>query len=374
LKRRAARRVMVGRVAIGGDSPISVQTMTKTDTRDVPATLTEIRRLAEAGADLIRLAVPDPEAVEALRALVRGSPVPLVADIHFDYRLAIGALRAGVQKLRINPGNIGGPDRVRAVAAAAKERGVPIRIGVNAGSLEDRLIDKYGGPTPEAMVESALGQAALLEDLGFTDIVISLKASDVRRTVEAYRLVANRCNYPLHLGVTEAGGLVPGTVKSAIGLGILLTEGIGDTLRVSLTDDSELEVRAGFEILRALDLRLTGPEIISCPTCGRCQVDLAKVVRDVEAGLRDLRFPVRVAVMGCAVNGPGEAREADVGVAAGKGGGLLFRTGRVIGRVSEGDLARALVEEVRRVAAERGGLTAPSASATIESGGVQKGQ
>ncbi|MHB8928516.1 MAG: flavodoxin-dependent (E)-4-hydroxy-3-methylbut-2-enyl-diphosphate synthase [Bacillota bacterium] len=353
MTRRATRRVVVGGVAIGGDALIPVQTMTKTDTRDVPVTLAEVRRLAEAGADLVRLAVPDREAVEALPALVSGSPVPLVADIHFDYRLALEAIQAGVDKLRINPGNIGGVERVRAVATAAKERGVPIRIGVNAGSLEDRLIDRYGGPTPEAMVESALTQAAVLEDLGFTDIVLSLKASDVRRTVEAYRLAAGRCDYPLHLGVTEAGGLLPGTVKSAVGLGLLLAEGIGDTIRVSLTDDPALEVRAGFEILRALGLRSTTPEIISCPTCGRCQVGLAEVVREVEAGLRGLRVPVKVAVMGCAVNGPGEAREADVGVAAGKGGGLLFRRGQVVGRVAEGDLARALVGEVRRLAADK---------------------
>ncbi|MHB0885026.1 MAG: flavodoxin-dependent (E)-4-hydroxy-3-methylbut-2-enyl-diphosphate synthase [Bacillota bacterium] len=349
MTRRASRRVTVGTVAIGGGAPIPVQTMTKTDTRDVTATAAEIRRLAEAGADLVRLAVPDHEAAEALAALVRGSPVPLVADIHFDYRLALEALQAGVDKLRINPGNIGGTDRVRALAVAAKERGVPIRIGVNGGSLEDRLIDKYGGPTPEAMVESALTQAAVLEGLGFGDIVISLKASDVRRTVEAYRLAAGRCDYPLHLGVTEAGGLLPGTVKASVGLGLLLAEGIGDTIRVSLTEDSALEVRAGFEILRALGLRSSGPEIISCPTCGRCQVDLPDVVREVEAGLRGLRAPIKVAVMGCAVNGPGEARQADVGVAAGKGGGLLFRGGQVVGRVPEGELAKVLIEEARRL-------------------------
>ncbi|HEY3315680.1 MAG TPA: flavodoxin-dependent (E)-4-hydroxy-3-methylbut-2-enyl-diphosphate synthase [Bacillota bacterium] len=346
IRRRESRPISAGGLAIGGEAPISVQTMTKTDTRDVAATRSEIARLAEAGADLVRLAVPDREAAEALGALVKSAPVPLAADIHFDYHLALTALDAGVQKLRINPGNIGGPDRVRAVALAAKDRRVPIRIGVNAGSLEERLIDKHGGPTPQAMVESALDQAALLEDLGFADIVVSLKASDVRRTVDAYRLIAGRCRYPLHLGVTEAGGMIPGTVKSSLGIGLLLAEGIGDTIRVSLTDDPALEVRVGFELLRALGLRLRGPEIVSCPTCGRCQVDLPGLVGQVEEGLKGLTEPVRVAVMGCAVNGPGEAREADFGLAGGKGGGLLFRRGQVVGKVPEGELAKALIDEV----------------------------
>ena len=354
VRRRPTRAVSVaGRLIIGGGAPISVQTMTKTDTRDVAATTEQIRALEEAGADLIRLAVPDAEAAEALGPIVKRAKVPLVADIHFDYRLALVALERGVAKLRINPGNIGGPDRVQTVAKAARARGVPIRIGVNSGSLEKPLLAKYGRPTPEAMVESALGHIRLLEDEGFADIVVSLKSSDVATTVAAYRLAAESWSYPLHLGITEAGGAVAGTAKSAVGLALLLAEGIGDTLRVSLTGETVAEVRAGQEILRSLQLRNFGVNVISCPTCGRCEIDLAAVATEVERRLGGVKVPLTVSILGCAVNGPGEAAEADVGLAGGKQGGLLFRHGRVVGRVSEEEMVDAFVELVQKVAEEK---------------------
>jgi len=348
---RNTRQIHVGNVAVGGGAPVSVQSMCNTDTRDVPATLAQIRALAEAGCEIVRCAVPDQAAAEALRAICVESPLPLIADIHFDYQLALTALAGGVDGLRINPGNIGERWKVQEVVKACAERGVPIRIGVNGGSLEKELLAKYGHPTAEAMVESALGHVRILEDLGFEQIKISLKASDIRRTVEAYRQLAARVDYPLHIGITEAGTTWSGTIKSAIGLGTLLYDGIGDTLRVSLTGDPVEEVRVGWEILKSLELRERGPVFVSCPTCGRCQIDLIPIAEEVERRLHDLPKRITVAVMGCVVNGPGEAREADVGIAGGKGQGLLFRHGEVVRKVPQAELADALVEEALRLAA-----------------------
>ncbi len=349
---RPTRQIHIGPVAIGGGAPVSVQSMTNTDTRDVAATLGQIRRLAEAGCEIVRCAVPDAEAARALGAVRRESPMPVIADIHFDYRLALTVLEGGVDGLRLNPGNIGERWKVEEVVRACADRRVPIRIGVNGGSLEKELLEKYGHPTAEAMAESALGHIRILEDLGYDQIKISLKASDVRRTVEAYRLLAARVDYPLHVGITEAGTTWSGTIKSAVGLGVLLYEGIGDTLRVSLTGDPVEEVKVGWEILKSLELRSRGPVFVSCPTCGRCQIDLIPVAEEVERRLRDLPQKLTVAVMGCVVNGPGEAREADVGIAGGKGQGLLFRRGEVVRKVAEGELADALVEEALRLAGE----------------------
>lgn len=343
---RRSRAIYVGKVQIGGGAPVRVQSMTNTDTRDVAATVVQISRLEQAGCELVRVAVPDSEAARSLSSIKEAINIPLIADIHFNYRLALQALEQGVDGLRINPGNIGSPARVKEVVGAAQERGVPIRIGVNAGSLAKRLVEKYGGPTAAAMVESALDQVHLLEDLGFTQLKISLKASDVPTTVAAYRLLAAQVDYPLHLGVTEAGTLLSGAVKSAVGIGILLAEGIGDTIRVSLTADPVEEVRVGYLILRSLGRRRRGVEIISCPTCGRCDIDLVPVAAEIERRLQHIEAPLKVAVMGCEVNGPGEARYADVGLAGGKGWGLLFRHGRVLRRVPQEAMADALVAEV----------------------------
>ncbi len=352
---RSTRPIAVGNVAVGGGAPVSVQSMCSTDTRDVEATLGQIRRLAEAGCEIVRCAVPDADAAAALGPIRAGSSLPLIADIHFDYRLALAALEAGVDGLRLNPGNIGERWKVEEVVRACAERRVPIRIGVNAGSLEKELLARHGHPTAEAMVESALGHIRILEDLDYRQIKVSLKASNIRRTVEAYRQLAREVDYPLHIGITEAGTTWSGTVKSAIGLGVLLYEGIGDTLRVSLTGDPVEEVRVGWEILKSLELRERGPVFISCPTCGRCQINLIEVAEEVERRLHDLPQKITVAVMGCVVNGPGEAREADVGIAGGKGQGLLFRHGEVVRKVPEGELADALVEAARQLAAERAG-------------------
>jgi (E)-4-hydroxy-3-methylbut-2-enyl-diphosphate synthase len=332
-------------LAIGGGSPIVVQSMTNTDTRDVAATLAQIERLALAGCEIVRLAVPDEEAARALEPIRERSPLPLIADIHFDHRLALMALDRGVDGLRINPGNIGGEEPVRKVAEAAGRKGVPIRVGVNSGSVHPEILQKFGRPSPEAMVESALAEIALLERLGFNQIKVSLKSSRVLDTVAAYRIMADRSDVPLHLGVTEAGTLISGSVKSALGIGLLLAEGIGDTLRVSLTRDPEDEIRVAYEILRALDIRHRGPEIIACPTCGRCEIDLFSLVEQVERGLSRITKPIRVAVMGCVVNGPGEAREADLGVAGGRGQGILFKNGQVLKKVPESELAEALLKE-----------------------------
>ncbi|AAR34833.1 flavodoxin-dependent (E)-4-hydroxy-3-methylbut-2-enyl-diphosphate synthase [Geobacter sulfurreducens] len=347
------RQIRVGNVPVGGDAPCSVQSMCNTDTRDAGATLDQINALAAAGCEIVRCAVPDMAAAEALGAIKRQSPIPVIADIHFDYKLALKVLEGGIDGLRLNPGNIGERWKVEEVVAAARERLVPIRIGVNAGSLEKELLQKYGHPTAEAMVESALGHVRILEELGYDQIKISLKASDVPKTVAAYRLLAQRIDYPLHIGITEAGTMFSGTIKSAVGLGILLADGIGDTLRVSLTGDPVDEVRVGFEILKALNLRQKGINLVSCPTCGRCQINLIGVAEEVEKRLAGIDAHLTVAVMGCVVNGPGEAREADVGIAGGRGEGLLFRNGEIVRKVPEADMADALIAEVEKILAEK---------------------
>jgi (E)-4-hydroxy-3-methylbut-2-enyl-diphosphate synthase len=334
----------VGGVPLGGGAPVSIQSMTNTPTHDVDATLAQIRALAAAGCDIVRVAVPDLEAARAIGTLKAGSPLPLVADIHFDYRLALAAAEQGVDKIRINPGNIGSPRRVEAVAKTCKERRIPIRVGVNGGSLEKELLDKYGGPTPEAMVESALGHIRLLELYGFENICVSLKASSVPATMGAYRLMAERYDYPLHLGVTEAGTRDMGELKAAAGIGGLLGLGIGDTLRVSLTADPVEEVYAARRILKAVGLRREGPELIACPTCGRTQIDLIPMAERVEELLKGVDKPITVAVMGCVVNGPGEARHADVGIAGGKGEGVLFKHGEIVARVPEEELVPGLMK------------------------------
>jgi (E)-4-hydroxy-3-methylbut-2-enyl-diphosphate synthase len=346
IRRRLTRAIAVGGVAVGGGAPVTVQSMTNTPTPDVFATVAQIRRLEAAGCDIVRVAVPDADAAEALVRIKAQVGIPVVADVHFDHRLAIAAAENGADGLRINPGNIGGARKVRAVADCARERGIPIRIGVNAGSLEKDILKKYNGATPEGMVESALRQIELLRSFDFHDLKVSLKASDVPRTVAAYRLLSARTELPLHLGVTEAGTLFSGLVKSALGIGMLLAEGIGDTLRVSLTRDPAEEVRAGFEILRALGIRQRGPEIIACPTCGRTRIDLFRLVEQVEQALAASAAPIRIAIMGCVVNGPGEAREADIGVAGGDGVGILFRKGRVVKKFPEGQLLEVLLAEV----------------------------
>lgn len=343
-ERRQTRQVYIGKVAVGGGSPVSVQSMTKTDTRDVNATVSQIKGLESAGCDIIRLAVVNIDAARALGKIREAVSIPVVADIHFDYRLALESVNQGVDGLRLNPGNIGEAWKVREVVAAAKDRGIPVRIGVNAGSLEKDLLAKYGHPTPEAIVESAEGHIRILEELDFRDIKVSLKASNVMMTVDAYRLFSSRFDYPLHIGITETGPSWTGTIKSSVGLGILLEEGIGDTMRVSLTSDPEEEVRVAYEILRAVGARKRGAEIISCPTCGRCEVDMQPIAEAVESALRSVDRPITVAVMGCVVNGPGEASEADYGVACGKGTGIVFRHGEIVRTVREDELLQALLD------------------------------
>jgi (E)-4-hydroxy-3-methylbut-2-enyl-diphosphate synthase len=346
--KKLTKQITVGNVLIGGGAPCAVQSMCSTDTRDVATTLGQIQRLTDVGCEIVRCAVPDMDAAVALAGIKAASPIPLIADIHFDYKLALKALESGVDGLRLNPGNIGERWKVAEVVKAAAERKIPIRIGVNGGSLEKELLVKYGHPTPEAMVESALGHVHILEDLGYDQIKISIKVSDVIRTLEAYRLLSDAVDYPLHIGVTEAGTIFSGTVKSSVGLGILLYQGIGDTMRVSLTGDPVDEVRVAYDILKSLGLRKRGINFVSCPTCGRCQVDLIPVAEEVERRLGTLDSNITVAVMGCAVNGPGEAREADFGIAGGRGEGLLFKHGEIVRKVPEGELADALVEEVLR--------------------------
>ena len=353
-ERRKTRRIHVGPVPIGDGAPVAVQSMTTTQTADVPATLAQIQALAAEGADLVRLAVPDAEAAAALPAIVRGSPVPLVADIHFDHRLALQAIDAGIHCVRLNPGNIGSQDRVREVVKAARERNVPIRIGVNAGSLEEEIVAKHGWPTAEGMVESAERHIRLLEDQGYREIKVSLKAHDIGMTVAANRLFSQRFDYPLHLGITEAGTLMTGTIKSAAGLGILLAAGIGDTLRVSLAADPVEEVKVARSLLKSLGLQFGGATLTACPTCGRCSVAMIPIAERVEQRLSRLKGAVNVAVMGCEVNGPGEAAAADVGVAYGHGGvGLLFKSGKIVKRMKAEDLEEALVAEAERISAER---------------------
>lgn len=339
----------VGKVPVGGGSPITVQSMTNTDTRDVDSTLRQIRRLEKVGCEIVRAAVPDYTAAEALREIKKKTRIPLVADIQFNHKLALKAIESGVNKLRINPGNIGAAWKVKEVVKAASDKKTPIRIGVNSGSLPKDIMKKYKGIKPEGMVEAAMREIEILEKMNYHQIVISLKASDVLTTIESYRLISKKVNYPLHIGITEVGPVRVGSIKSAVGLGILLADGIGDTLRVSLTADPVEEVKTGFEILKSLNLREYGPTLISCPVCGRCEIDLTSVVKEVEKELRKIKEPIKVAVMGCSVNGPGEAREADVGIAGGKGLGLLFRKGRVVGRVKQDQMVNRLMQEVQSI-------------------------
>ena len=352
MQRKITRQIHIGAVAIGGGAPVSVQSMTNTKTQDAQATVRQIEPLAAAGCDIVRLAVPDKEAAANIGKIKAQTKVPLVADIHFDYRLALQAIEQGIDALRLNPGNIGGAENVRRVAEAAKARGIPIRIGVNAGSLDKRLLAKYGGVTAEALVESALEHVRLLEEQDFHDMKISLKAHDVPLTLAAYRLMSERCDYPLHLGITEAGTVRSGIIKSAVGIGALLAEGIGDTLRVSLTGDPVVEVRVAREILKSLGLRDYGPTLISCPTCGRTAIDLPSIAERVEERLSGIARPIQVAVMGCVVNGPGEARGADVGIAGGKGVGLVFRKGEVVRQVKEEELVEELFREIDSILEE----------------------
>ena len=353
MERRKTRQISIGPVKVGGDAPISVQSMTKTDTRDIRRTVHQIRRLEEAGCEIIRAAIVDEEAARAITEIKKKIRIPIIADIHFHPRLALMAMESGADGLRINPGNIGGRDRLKPIVAEAKDRSIPIRIGVNSGSLEKDLLKRFGGTTPEAMVLSALRTIEWMEDLGFHLIKVSLKASDVLRTVEAYRLFSKKSDYPLHLGVTEAGKGSGAVVKSSVGIGLLLSEGIGDTLRVSLTGDPVEEVRVAYEILRALNIRKRGVEIISCPTCGRCEIDLTRFVEKVERAVKKMTAPLTVAIMGCVVNGPGEAKEADIGIAGGKGVGVLFKKGKVIRKLKEKDFISVLLNEIQRMVEER---------------------
>lgn len=346
--RKKTRIIYVGDVPIGGDHPIVVQSMTKTDTTDVKSTVRQIKSLESSGCEIIRLAVPDMHTAKALSKIKKSINIPMIADIHFDWRLALEAIKQGVDGLRINPGNIGAKWKVKEVVSAAEDKEIPIRIGVNAGSLEKDLLQKYGHPLSEALVESAGRHVQILEELNFTNIKVSLKASDVLKTVEAYRLFSKTYDYPLHIGISEAGPPSTGIIKSSVGLGILLAEGIGDTIRVSLTANPEEEVRVAYAILGSLGLRKRGVNIISCPTCGRCKIDLRKLVTKVEKRVKKLDKPLTIAVMGCVVNGPGEAREADFGIAGGKGRGILFKKGKIIKRLNEENLLEALLKEIEQ--------------------------
>ncbi len=345
---RTFKQVMVGPVPLGGGAPVTVQSMLNVPSTDIPGSVAQAKRLEAAGCQILRAAIPDMAAVALIPAIKEAVSIPLVADIHFDYKLALESVAAGVDKVRINPGNIGEDSRVRAVAKACREKGVPIRVGVNSGSVEKHILAKFGGPTPEALVESALCHVSLLEKFDFTDIVVSLKASSVDSTIRAYQLMAQRCGYPLHLGVTEAGTARMGLIKSAIGIGSLLQQGIGDTIRVSLTADPVEEIAAGKDILKALGMG-AGPRLVSCPTCGRTRIDLIGLAGRVEEALRGCEKDITVAVMGCAVNGPGEAREADIGVAGGVGEGLLFKKGQILRKVPEDQLLPALLEEIEKL-------------------------
>ena len=349
IKRKETKKIKVGDLFIGGDSSIKVQSMTNTDTRNIPVTIDQIKRLEEAGCEIIRLAVPDQEAAVAIKEIKRAASIPVVADIHFDYRLALTCMENGVDKVRINPGNIGDRDRVKQVVNMAKSRQIPIRIGVNSGSIEKDILQKYNGVTPEGMVESALGHAAILEDLEYDLIAFSIKASNVLMTIAAYRLMSQKSSYPLHIGVTEAGTIYKGTIKSSVGIGCLLAEGIGDTLRVSLTGDPVEEVKVGIEILKSLGLRKEGVEFISCPTCGRTEINLIDIANEVEKKLQAFNKNIKVAVMGCAVNGPGEAREADIGIAGGKGEALIFKKGQIIRKVPQDRIVEELMKEIEKL-------------------------
>ncbi len=343
------REVNIGGVKIGGNNPVAIQSMCNTDTRDVKATVNQIKRLEEAGCEIIRVAVPDMEAAQAVADIKKSIKIPLVVDIHFDYRLAIECMKNGADKVRINPGNIGSEDRVKAVVDMAKERQIPIRIGVNGGSLDKRLLQKHGGVTADALVESALEHIEILDNLKFRDIVVSIKVSDVPVMLEAYRKFNSISDIPLHIGVTEAGTLRSGTIKSAVGIGALLSEGIGDTMRVSLTADPVEEIYAAFDILKILGLRKQGAMLVSCPTCGRTQLDLINIATEVEKRISGIKTPLKVAVMGCAVNGPGEAREADIGIAGGKGEGLIFKKGEILKKVPQEKLVDELMKEIEEM-------------------------
>ena len=340
------RQVRVGDVLIGGDSPISIQSMTHTDTRDIEKNVSQIARLTDAGCEIVRCAVPDMEAAEAISKIKKRIKIPLVADIHFDYRLALEVIKGGVDKVRINPGNIGGVDKVKAVVDACKERQVPIRIGVNGGSLEKELLKKYGKPTADALVESALGHVKILEDLDFSDMVVSIKVSDVPTMLEAYRKFDKLNDIPLHIGVTESGTMSGGIIKSSVGIGALLSEGIGDTMRVSLTAEPTEEIYAAIKILKVLGKRADGAMLVSCPTCGRTRIDMIPLAEKVENMISGIKEPIKVAVMGCAVNGPGEAREADIGIAGGEGEGLIFKKGEILRKVPEDELLKELKKEI----------------------------
>lgn len=348
-ERKKTRVIHVGNVPIGGDNPIPVQSMTNSDTRDVAATIKQINDLTHVGCDLVRIAVPDMKAAKSIGQIKANTNIPIIADIHFDYRLALEAIEQGIDAIRINPGNIGSLEKTQAVVEACKKKSIPIRIGVNGGSLSKKILEKFGGPSPEAMVESAMEHIKILEDLDFYDIAISLKNSDIFKTVEAYRLMSEKVDYPLHLGITEAGGIKKGTIKSSIGIGTLLLNGIGDTLRISLTGDPKEEVKVGKEILRSLGLLNDKIKIISCPTCGRCNIDLIKFANEIEEQIEDIEKDITVAIMGCAVNGPGEAREADIGVAGGDGVGLIFKKGEIIKKIPQEDIVNTLIEEINKI-------------------------
>ncbi|MCX5857130.1 MAG: flavodoxin-dependent (E)-4-hydroxy-3-methylbut-2-enyl-diphosphate synthase [Deltaproteobacteria bacterium] len=348
LRRKKTRAVFVGDVQVGGDAPVVVQSMTCTDTRDVKATIAQINALEDAGCEIVRVAVPDQEAAAALKEIKKRISLPLIADIHFNHRLALEAMKNGVDGIRINPGNMG-VDKVRAVVKAAKSRDVAIRIGINGGSLDKELLMKYGGPTPDALVESAFNSIILFEEMDFTAIKVSLKSSDVNTMIDAYRRFSEKTDYPLHLGVTEAGTLINAAIKSSIGIGVLLHEGIGDTIRVSVTGRPESEIGLAYGILRALNIRRVGPDIISCPTCGRCEIDLFKLSDAVEKQLAGEKTYLRIALMGCVVNGPGEAAEADIGIAGGRGFGMLFKKGQIIRKIKEEEFVPVLIEEINKI-------------------------
>lgn len=349
MERRLSKRIRVGSIFIGGDSPVTVQSMLNKPAHDIRGNVEQALELQEAGCEIIRAAVPDMESVQLIPALKERLSIPVVADIHFDYKLALAAVDAGVDKIRINPGNIGSDERVKAVADACKRKNIPIRIGVNSGSVEKSILAKYGSPTAAALVESALYHASLLEKFDFDDIVISIKSSDVVTMIEAYRLAAEKCSYPLHLGVTEAGTYSMALIKSAVGIGALLADGIGDTIRVSMTDSPVKEIESGKNILRALNIGFHGPDIVSCPTCGRTAVNLIGLANEVEKRLKGCNKKIKVAVMGCAVNGPGEAREADIGIAGGKGEALIFKKGEIVGKVPESEAVERLLEEIDKL-------------------------
>ncbi len=346
---RSTKQITLGDLKIGGGAPVVVQSMTKVDTRDVPAVVKQIRQLQRAGCEAVRVAVLNAEAARAIKEIKKKIKIPLIADIHFDHKLALTSIKSGVDGLRINPGNIGSRKKIKEVVSAALDMAIPIRIGVNAGSLEKSLLRKYKHPTPEALVESAKKHIDILEGLNFNAIKVSLKASDVMTTVDAYRLFSKKYRYPLHIGISEAGPAFSGTIKSSVGLGILLSEGIGDTMRVSLTADPVEEVKVAYEILKSLHIRQVTPEIISCPTCGRCEMNIRGIVDKVEAKLAKIKKPIKVAVMGCVVNGPGEAKEADIGIAGGKGFGILFKNGKAVKKIKERDLFKTLMEEIEKI-------------------------